>query len=164
MPSLFPALFLLGLLHDVRRVVQQQGYPRLDLEQELQQVQRRYENLKSESDAIRTTAEKLKEELAKQKAQPVISPAIVTHSLPEKDRSRFTPSTTQTRNDLTKISGIGPAIQKKLNALGIYTFQQINELTPEMIDRIAASLKSFPDRIGRDNWIGQAAALARHKK
>ena len=134
------------------------------LEQELQQVQRRYENLKSESDAIRTTAEKLKEELAKQKAQPVISPAIVTHSLPEKDRSRFTPSTTQTRNDLTKISGIGPAIQKKLNALGIYTFQQISELTPEMIDKIATSLKSFPDRIGRDNWIGQAAALARHKK
>ncbi|MFN8311429.1 MAG: hypothetical protein U0289_01380 [Cyclobacteriaceae bacterium] len=134
------------------------------LEQELQQVQRRYENLKNESDAIRTTAEKLKEELAKQKAQPVISPAIVTHSLPEKDRSRFTPSTTQTRNDLTKISGIGPAIQKKLNALGIYTFQQISELTPEMIDKIAASLKSFPDRIGRDNWIGQAAALARHKK
>jgi predicted flap endonuclease-1-like 5' DNA nuclease len=33
-----------------------------------------------------------------------------------------------------------------------------------MIDKIAASLKSFPDRIGRDNWIGQAAALARHKK
>jgi phosphatidylserine decarboxylase len=32
MPSLFPALFLLGLLHDLRRVVQQQGYPRLDLE------------------------------------------------------------------------------------------------------------------------------------
>ena len=50
------------------------------------------------------------EELAKQKAQPVISPVAVTPSLPEKDRSRFTPSTTQTRNDLTKISGIGPAI------------------------------------------------------
>jgi len=134
------------------------------LEGELQQVQRRYENLKQESDAIRTTAEKLKEELAKQKAQPLISPVAVSPSLPEKDRSRFTPSTTQTRNDLTKISGIGPTIQKKLNALGIYTFQQISELTPEMIDKIAASLKSFPDRIGRDNWIGQAAALARHKK
>lgn len=30
-PSLFTALFLLGMLHDIRRVVQQQGYPRLDL-------------------------------------------------------------------------------------------------------------------------------------
>lgn len=30
-PALFSSLFLLGLLHDLRRVVQQQGYPRLDL-------------------------------------------------------------------------------------------------------------------------------------
>lgn len=30
-PSLFSAVFLLGILHDIRRVVQQQGYPRLDV-------------------------------------------------------------------------------------------------------------------------------------
>jgi hypothetical protein len=30
-PALFSTLFLLGLLHDLRRVVQQQGYPRLDI-------------------------------------------------------------------------------------------------------------------------------------
>lgn len=30
-PALFTALFLLGLLHDLRRVVAQQGYPRLDI-------------------------------------------------------------------------------------------------------------------------------------
>lgn len=31
-PAVFTAIFLLGLLHDLRRVVAQQGYPRLDLE------------------------------------------------------------------------------------------------------------------------------------
>jgi len=31
-PAIFSSLFLLGLLHDLRRVVAQQGYPRLDLE------------------------------------------------------------------------------------------------------------------------------------
>ena len=30
--ALFVSLFLLGMLHDIRRVVQQQGYPRIDLE------------------------------------------------------------------------------------------------------------------------------------
>lgn len=30
-PSLFTSLFLLGMLHDLRRVIQQQGYPRIDL-------------------------------------------------------------------------------------------------------------------------------------
>lgn len=31
-PSLFPALFMLAMLHDIRRVIAQQGYPRLDIE------------------------------------------------------------------------------------------------------------------------------------
>lgn len=31
-PALHPTLFLLGLMHDLRRVVAQQGYPRLDIE------------------------------------------------------------------------------------------------------------------------------------
>ena len=68
------------------------------------------------------------------------------------------------RDDLKHISGIGPVIEKKLNGLGIYTFRQISEFTPQIIEHVTSSIKFFPDRIGRDNWIGQAAALARHRK
>ncbi len=137
------------------------------LEQELQQYQRRYENLKQETDSIRNTAAQLKSELAEareadlegnqqKKKEMLIEMPVPSHS-------RFTPSSVQARNDLTRISGIGPSIQRKLNELGIYSFKQISELTPEMVGRITKSIKSFPDRIGRDNWIGQAAALARHR-
>jgi predicted flap endonuclease-1-like 5' DNA nuclease len=68
------------------------------------------------------------------------------------------------RDDLKLISGIGPVIEGKLNAIGIYTFKQISEFTPYAIDQVTAAIKFFPDRIGRDNWIGQAAALMRHRK
>jgi len=37
-PAIFSSLFLLSLLHDLRRVVAQQGYPRLDLEIKLEQL------------------------------------------------------------------------------------------------------------------------------
>ncbi len=37
-PALFSSVFLIGLLHDLRRVVSQQGYPRLDLILNLQQM------------------------------------------------------------------------------------------------------------------------------
>jgi hypothetical protein len=37
-PAVFSALFLLSLLHDLRRVVAQQGYPRLDIEVKLQEL------------------------------------------------------------------------------------------------------------------------------
>lgn len=39
-PAIFSALFLLSLLHDLRRVVAQQGYPRLDLEVKLENLER----------------------------------------------------------------------------------------------------------------------------
>lgn len=65
------------------------------------------------------------------------------------------------KDDLKLIVGIGPKIEKKLNKLGLYTFEQIRDLTPEMMEHITTKLKSFPDRIGRDNWVGQAKQLIR---
>jgi len=37
-PALFAAVFLLAMLHDIRRVVQQQGYPRLDIAIDLEKL------------------------------------------------------------------------------------------------------------------------------
>lgn len=37
-PALFSTIFLLALLHDVRRVVQQQGYPRIDISIDLEKM------------------------------------------------------------------------------------------------------------------------------
>lgn len=37
-PAIFPALFLIGMLHDLRRVVRQQGYPRMDIEVAIDQL------------------------------------------------------------------------------------------------------------------------------
>lgn len=137
------------------------------LETELKQHQQRYDNLKIETDAIRRTADQLKNELAVEKekeAKKIFKEVETRIEKPDVKKSRFTPSSWQTKNDLTKINGIGPVIQRKLNELGIFSFQQVAELTPEMIDHITRSIKFFPDRIGRDNWIGQAAALARQRK
>jgi hypothetical protein len=37
-PALFTSLFLLGILHDLRRVIQQQGYPRIDIDIDIAQL------------------------------------------------------------------------------------------------------------------------------
>ncbi len=39
----------------------------------------------------------------------------------------------QTTDDLTKINGIGPGTAEKLNAMRIYTYRQLAELTPERL-------------------------------
>jgi len=61
-------------------------------------------------------------------------------------------------DDLKKISGVGPILEEKLNALGIYHYWQIIELKPEEILAIDASL-NFKGRIERDTWVEQARTL-----
>jgi len=63
------------------------------------------------------------------------------------------------RDDLKQIKGIGPAIEKTLNEMGIFRFEQIADLSEYEIDRVAQRLKGFHSRIYRENWIGQAREL-----
>ncbi|MCB1518638.1 MAG: 30S ribosomal protein S2 [Hyphomicrobiaceae bacterium] len=63
-------------------------------------------------------------------------------------------------DDLKKISGVGPVLEKKLNDLGITKFSQIAAFTKDDIDRVDAVL-NFPGRIERDNWLDQASELAK---
>jgi large subunit ribosomal protein L21 len=62
-------------------------------------------------------------------------------------------------DDLKKISGVGPVLEKKLNALGITTYAQVAAFTAEDIARVDDAL-SFKGRIERDNWVQQASELA----
>jgi predicted flap endonuclease-1-like 5' DNA nuclease len=63
------------------------------------------------------------------------------------------------RDDLKKIKGVGPAIEKTLNEMGICHFNQIAEMSEYEIDRVAHRLKGFRSRIYREDWIGQARDL-----
>lgn len=63
------------------------------------------------------------------------------------------------RDKLQAIKGVGPAIEKTLNEMGIFRFQQIAEMSEYDIDRVAKRLKGFRSRIYREDWIGQARDL-----
>lgn len=65
-------------------------------------------------------------------------------------------------DDLKKISGVGPALETKLNDLGITTFEQVANLTAEEIGKVDDAL-NFKGRIERDDWVGQAKTLAAAK-
>lgn len=67
------------------------------------------------------------------------------------------------KDDLTKIEGLSPFIEDKLNQLGIFSFSQISRFTKEDIETITQLIEYFPGRIQRDNWVGQAKALESKK-
>ncbi|MFO7854433.1 MAG: hypothetical protein R6V44_04295 [Paracoccaceae bacterium] len=62
-------------------------------------------------------------------------------------------------DDLKAIKGVGPKLEAELNAIGLYTYEQIAALTPENLVWIDDNLTSFKGRSVRDDWVGQAADL-----
>ena len=65
-------------------------------------------------------------------------------------------------DDLKKISGVGPKLEQTLNELGIYHYEQIAGLKKKDIAWVDERLR-FKGRIERDDWVGQAKALAKAK-
>jgi predicted flap endonuclease-1-like 5' DNA nuclease len=63
-------------------------------------------------------------------------------------------------DDLQRIRGIGTALEKALNELGIYRLRQIAALNDADIKWLDGSLKGFKGRIIRDAWIDQADELS----
>ncbi|MEC8077244.1 MAG: HEAT repeat domain-containing protein [Candidatus Thermoplasmatota archaeon] len=65
----------------------------------------------------------------------------------------------ENKDDLKNIKGIGPFLEQKLNALGIYTYEQISNMTPELEEQVNEAIEFFPGRVKRDNWVKQAKDL-----
>ncbi len=77
--------------------------------------------------------------------------------------TRITKATAADKDDLKLINGVGPFIEKKLNALDLYTFEQISQFDDDLVEQVTRAIEFFPGRIARDNWVGQAAALFQTK-
>jgi predicted flap endonuclease-1-like 5' DNA nuclease len=57
------------------------------------------------------------------------------------------------------VSGIGPAFERALHAIGVTSFRQIAEWTPVDVERIAREIRTTPRRIQRDRWVEHAREL-----
>ena len=86
---------------------------------------------------------------AKSRSRPVTQPV---------ERSR--PVETDTgKDDLKLLKGVGPAIEKRLNNAGIYTFADIVQLTPAELQEMLGNTRRVP----AGDLIAEAKKLARQK-
>ena len=111
------------------------------MDKELEERRKRLENLDEK-------ARKKEEELIRvaEKAKTIDFGTLGVASASEAD-------------DLQKIKGIGPFIAEKLNALGIYKFSQLANMTSEIEDEVNVAIEFFPGRVKRDEWAKQARNL-----
>lgn len=65
---------------------------------------------------------------------------------------------------LTKIEGIGDFLEKKLNSIGVFSYEDIANWTPSRIEEVTGQIGYIPGRIEKDNWVGQAALLLQQEQ
>lgn len=63
-------------------------------------------------------------------------------------------------DNLKEIKGVGPKLEKLLNSMGFYHFDQIANWTADEEAWVNANLVGFKGRVSRDNWVEQAKILA----
>ena len=68
------------------------------------------------------------------------------------------PPATASGDDLAQMRGIGKALQKQLNEIGVNSFEQIAQWGKGDIEDYSSKL-ALKDRIRRDDWVGQAKKL-----
>ena len=82
--------------------------------------------------------------------EDVVKPTLLT-KVPEKGADK-----------LSTIKGIGPVLEKKLNELGIYSFEQIASWNVDQEVWIGTQM-AFPKRVTKEEWVKQAKELLKNK-
>ena len=62
-------------------------------------------------------------------------------------------------DDLKRIKGVGPKLEKLLNSLGFFHFDQVASWSENEMAWVDQNLEGFKGRATRDNWVAQAKEL-----
>jgi large subunit ribosomal protein L21 len=101
------------------------------------------------------------------KAKP--KPAKKAEAKPAKEEKKAAPKKAAPKkaakadagaDDLKELSGVGPALEKKLHAAGVTTFAQIAAWSDDDAAEMGEKL-DFKGRIEREGWVEQAKKLAK---
>jgi len=64
-------------------------------------------------------------------------------------------------DDLKQIKGVGPKMEKMLNAMGVWHFDQVASWRKKEVEWVDQNLEGFKGRVSRDEWVKQAKVLAK---
>lgn len=92
--------------------------------------------------------------------KPARKPAAKTAAKPAARKTAAKRKPASTKDDLKLISGVGPALEKKLNKLGVKTYADIAQWKKADVERVDEEL-NFKGRIQREDWVKQARVLAK---
>ncbi len=118
---------------------------------------------KAEKPAAKAEKPAAKAEKPAAKAEKTEKPAAKAEKAEKPAAKAEKPAAKGKGDDLQQLSGVGPALEKKLHEAGVTTFAQIAAWTDNDVAEMDEKL-SFKGRIEREGWIEQAKKLAAEKE
>lgn len=68
------------------------------------------------------------------------------------------------KDDLTTITGIGEKLEEELNAVGVYTYEQVSKILVKDMEYLSGISGVTRNKIETEEWVKQAKAEAKKKK
>ena len=121
-------------------------------------AQRKLDEAMKKAEDMGKNAEKITEDLEKDKREDEIL-VRVGGRVDQIDWSRIGKAGEGVHDDLTMINGIDEFIQKKLNVLGIKTYEQISKMDSEISKTVNDALEFLPERVTEMEWTQQAITM-----
>jgi predicted flap endonuclease-1-like 5' DNA nuclease len=162
---------LLGLRSRLSEVEAERDAETARLRAELEQSRSQLEQSRSELEQSRSQLQQARSELEQSRSELEQARSELEQARSELEQARSRPASSTAPGDavaaraskapqgLRRVRGIGPAYQRVLEQAGVTRVQQIASWSEADVLAFAEKLKIRPDRITKDDWIGQARAL-----
>ena len=121
-------------------------------------AQRKLDEAMKKAEDMGKNAEKITEDLEKDKREDEILERVGSR-VDQIDWSRIGKAGEEVHDDLTMINGIDEFIQRKLNVLGIKTYEQISKMDSELSKTVNDALEFLPERVTEMEWTQQAITM-----
>ena len=108
---------------------------------------------------VETRLREIELRLEKLAAKPAPAPTPAPVQVPTSGPRLMKSASFGKKDDLKKISGVGPKLERLLNGIGVFYFWQVASWNSKDVIEVDDMLEVFKGRIERDEWVRQARIL-----
>jgi predicted flap endonuclease-1-like 5' DNA nuclease len=145
---------------DLRRELRIAVQERDDAQTSLRQAETRGERLRAELEVLHGIHERMLNDIDHLKARIRDAELEVRTSSESRPPAWVMVQPFGPRDDLQRLEGVDPSLERTLNRLGIYHFHQIARFETSDVEWLLEHARGVPEQTIRESWIADASRLA----
>ncbi len=145
---------------DLRRELRLAVQERDDAQAALRQAETRGERLRAELEVLHGIHERMLDDIERLKGRIREAELEVKTTGESRPPAWVMVQPFGPRDDLQRLEGVDPGLERTLNRLGIYHFHQIARFEASDVEWLIEHVEGVPEQTIRDSWIVDASRLA----